>query len=201
VTAELEVPEAGTEGVIVCEGGFTGGWSLYAHQGRLKYCYNVCGALYFYVGADTPLPAGSHQVRMEFTYDGNGFGKGGEVALYLDGNKIGEGRVERTHPFAFSLDETADVGVDLGSPVSQDYKPIDNAFTGRVKWVQIDIDEAAVDPDHTISPAERFHLAMAVQQANGSSAYAPHAAVPGAKAQDVPRRRSVEWRGGRAPPR
>jgi fructose-specific component phosphotransferase system IIB-like protein len=80
-----------------------------------------------------------------------------------DGNKIGEGRVERTHPFAFSLDETADVGVDLGSPVSQDYKPMDNAFTGKVRWVQIDTDEAAQDPDHTISPAERFHLAMATQ--------------------------------------
>jgi arylsulfatase len=163
VTAELEVPEAGAEGVVMCIGGRTGGWSLYAHQGRLKYCYNVCGALYFHVTSDTPLSPGTHQVRMEFAYDGGGYGKGGDVALYLDGTKTGEGRVERTHPFAFSLDETADVGVDLGSPVSEDYKAADNAFTGKVKWVQIDTDEAAQDPDHTISPAERFHLAMAVQ--------------------------------------
>jgi arylsulfatase len=85
VTAELEVPEAGAEGVVMCIGGRTGGWSLYAHQGRLKYCYNVCGALYFHVTSDTPVPPGTHQVRMEFAYDGGGYGKGGDVVLYLDG--------------------------------------------------------------------------------------------------------------------
>jgi hypothetical protein len=100
---------------------------------------------------------------MEFAYDGDGVGKGGDVSLYVDGSKAGEGRVERTHPFAFSLDETADVGVDLGAPVSEDYPAADNAFTGTVNWVQIDIDEAAEDPDHTIKGAERFSLAMAQQ--------------------------------------
>jgi arylsulfatase A-like enzyme len=163
VTAEIEVPDDGAQGVIIAQGGSTGGWSLYAHEGRLKYCYNVCGALYFYVAADSALPPGTHQARMEFTYDGGGYGKGGKVELFVDGSKVGEGRVERTHPFAFSLDETADVGADLGSAVSEDYKPAKNAFTGKVKWVEIDVDEAAVDPDHTVSPAERFHLAMAVQ--------------------------------------
>jgi hypothetical protein len=52
------------------------------------YCNNLCGAQYFYVGADTPLPAGTHQVRMEFTYDGNGFGRGGQVGPYLEGKWI-----------------------------------------------------------------------------------------------------------------
>jgi arylsulfatase len=163
VTADLEIPEEDVKGVIFCQGGRTGGWSIYAHEGRLKYCYNVCGALYFYVETGEPLPAGSHQVRMEFAYDGGGVGKGGDVSLYVDGSKVGEGRVERTHPFAFSLDETADVGVDLGAPVSEDYPAQDNAFTGTVNWVQIDIDEAAEDPDHTIMGAERFSLAMAQQ--------------------------------------
>jgi arylsulfatase len=163
VTAEIEVPDEGAQGVIIAQGGSTGGWSLYAHEGRLKYCYNVCGALSFYVTAVSVLPAGTRQVRMEFTYDGGGYGKGGNVELYVDGTKVGEGRVERTHPFAFSLDETADVGADLGSVVSEDYQPAKNAFTGKVNWVEIDVDEAAADPDHTISPAERFHLAMAQQ--------------------------------------
>jgi arylsulfatase len=163
VTAQVELPDAKAQGVIIAQGGSTGGWSLYAHKDRLKYCYNVCGALYFYVTAEKTVPAGEHQVRMEFTYDGGGYGKGGNVELYVDGAKVGEGRVERTHPFTFSLDETADVGMDLASPVSQDYGPSDNAFNGKVNWVQIDIDEAAEDPDHTVSPEERFNLAMARQ--------------------------------------
>jgi arylsulfatase len=163
VTAAIDAPEASAEGVIISQGGSTGGWSLYVHDGKLKYCYNVCGAVYFYVTADDPLPSGTHQIRMEFTYDGDGYGKGGAVDLYVDGSKVGEGRVERTHPFTFSLDETTDVGCDLGSPVSEDYSAGDNEFTGKVEWVQIDIDAAAPDPDHTISPAERFQLAMAQQ--------------------------------------
>jgi arylsulfatase len=100
---------------------------------------------------------------MEFTYDGGGYGKGGTAALYLDGTEIGRGRVERTHPFAFSLDETTDVGMDCGSAVSEDYEPGRNEFNGNVRWVQIDIDAAAEDPDHTISAAERLHLAFAQQ--------------------------------------
>jgi arylsulfatase len=163
VTAEITVPEAGVRGVIIAQGGNFGGWSLYAHDGRLKYCYNVVGAKHFYIASDAPLPVGTHQARMEFAYDGGGYGKGGRVDLYVDGIKVGEGRVERTHAFLFSMDETADVGVDLGSPVSEDYAAADNAFTGKVNWVQVDTDTAAQDPDHTINAEERFHLAMARQ--------------------------------------
>jgi hypothetical protein len=149
--------------VIVAQGGSTGGWALYAHEGHLKYGYNFVGAKYFYTAADTPLPAGTHQVRMEFAYDGGGVGKGGTVTLYLDGDKVGEGRVERTHWGIFSMDETAEVGSDAGAPVSEDYGPTANQFTGKVNWVQIDVDAAAEDLDHLISPEERFHLAMAKQ--------------------------------------
>jgi hypothetical protein len=164
VTAELEVIDDGpAKGVIVAQGGNTGGWSLYAHEGRLKYCCNVVGANYYYVSADEPLTAGSHQVRMEFAYDGGGFGKGGDVSLYLDGKNVGSGRVERTHPFLFSFDETTDVGADLGAPVSEDYAATGNAFSGRVNWVEIDIDEAAKDPDHTVNAEQRFQHAMARQ--------------------------------------
>jgi len=81
--------------------------------------------------APTNLPAGKHQVRMEFTYDGGGLGKGASVALYVDGNKAAEGRITRTHAFLFSMDETMDVGCDVGEPVSEDYGPRGNAFTAR----------------------------------------------------------------------
>jgi arylsulfatase len=100
---------------------------------------------------------------MEFAYDGGGLGKGATITLYLDGKPVGQGRVERTHAFSFSMDETTDIGSDAGAPVSQDYEPTNNEFTGKVNWVQIDVDKAAEDLDHLISPEERFQLAMAKQ--------------------------------------
>lgn len=163
VTAEIEVPESGAAGVIVAQGGNNGGWSLYAHEGRLKYHYNVLGALRFDVTADSALPAGRYQARMEFAYDGGGHGKGADITLFVDGKAVGKGRVERTHSFAFTLDETLEIGRDMGEPVSEDYGSRNNAFNGRVQWVQIDIDEAAADKDHLIAPEERFRLAMVRQ--------------------------------------
>jgi arylsulfatase len=163
VTAELEIPPSGARGVIAAHGGHMGGWSLHAQEGRLKYHYNFLGLQRADVTATTPLPAGTHQVRMEFAYDGGGLGKGAGVTLYVDGRKVGDGRVARTHAFLFSMDETMDVGCDVGEPVSPDYGPRDNAFSGKVNWVRIDIDAAAADADHLIAPEERFKIAMARQ--------------------------------------
>ena len=163
ITAEIDVPESGAAGVIVAQGGSTGGWALYAHEGALRYAYNFTGARMYKIASDTPLPAGTHQVRVEFAYDGGGIGKGGDVTLHLDGAQVGQGRVERTHWGIFSMDETTEVGSDAGAPVSDDYGTADNAFAGQVAWVQLDIDEAAEDLDHLISAQERFRLAMAKQ--------------------------------------
>ena len=163
LTAEVVVPDARAEGVIFAWGGLTGGFSLYAKDGKLKYCYNFLGLNHFFVEGAKRIPAGKHQVRMEFAYDGGGPAKGGTVSLYTDGEKVGEGRVEMTEPFAFSADETADVGVEEGSPVSPDYGPRGNAFNGQVNWVEIDVDKAALDEDHVLSGAERFRVAMALQ--------------------------------------
>jgi arylsulfatase len=163
VTAELAIPSSGVKGVIAAHGGHMGGWSLYAHEGRLKYHYNFVGLLHFDVTAGSTLPPGAHQVRMEFSYDGGGLGKGAGIALYVDGAKVGEGRVARTHAFLFSMDETMDIGCEVGEPVSPDYGPRGNAFSGTIKWVQIDIDAAAKDADHLIGAEERFQLAMARQ--------------------------------------
>ncbi|WP_305067744.1 arylsulfatase [Lysobacter sp. KIS68-7] len=163
VTAEVEVPSNGAKGVIAAHGGHMGGWSLYAHDGKLKYHYNFLGLLRFEVEAGSTLPTGKHQVRMEFDYDGGGLGKGAGITLYVDGTKVGEGRVARTHAYLFSMDETMDVGCEAGEPVSEDYGPTDNAFNGTIHWVQIDIDAAAADADHMIGAEERYRLAMARQ--------------------------------------
>ena len=93
VTAEIDVPASGAEGVIIAQGANIGGWSLYAKGGKLKYCYNLGGVQHFYVEAASPMPAGEHQVRMEFAYAGGGLGKGGKVTLYIDGKKVGEGDI------------------------------------------------------------------------------------------------------------
>jgi arylsulfatase A-like enzyme len=163
VTAEIVVPEGGASGVILSQGGAFGGFALYASQGRLAYCYNLVGLQRFKVYGDGAIPAGEHQVRMEFTYDDGGLGKGGAVTLFVDGEQVGQGRVEATVPMLFSGDETTDVGSDTATPVSDDYGSRESEFTGRVRWVQLDIDEAAEDVDHLISPEERLQIAMARQ--------------------------------------
>jgi arylsulfatase len=163
VTAEILVPDAGAEGVIIAQGGAFAGWSLYTRNGRPKYCYNLLGLQRFKVEGDGVIPPGEHQVRMEFAYDGGGLAKGGTVTLYLDGAEVGEGRVEATVPMIFSGDETADVGSDTASPVSDDYDDEDSVFTGTVNWVQIDLGEDAEDADHLITPDERLRVAMARQ--------------------------------------
>jgi len=163
VTAQIVVPDSGAQGVLIAQGGAFGGWSLYATGGRPAYCYNLFGLQRFKVYGDKPIPAGEHQVRMEFAYDGGGLAKGGAVTLFIDGEKVGQGRVEATQPMLFSPDETTDLGSDSATPVSDDYGPKDSAFTGRVRWIEIDLGEDAQDTDHLISPEERLRIAMARQ--------------------------------------
>ena len=163
VTAQIVVPDDGAHGVIIAQGGAFGGWSLYAKDGTPVYCYNLFGLQRFKVTGDGPIPPGEHQVRMEFAYDGGGLAKGGTATLYLDGTRIGQGRIDATEPMLFSADETTDLGSDTATPVSDDYGPRGSRFTGRVRWVQLDIDEAAEDVDHLITPEERLRIAMARQ--------------------------------------
>jgi arylsulfatase A-like enzyme len=161
VTAEIEIPEGGGQGVIIAQGGAFGGWALYLIGGTPRYCYNVLGLQRFTIAGTTPAPSGTHQVRAEFAYDGGGLGKGGTVTLYIDGEPAGEGRVEATVPMLFSADETTDLGVDTASPVSDDYTPQQSVFTGTVNWVQIDLGDD--DHDHLITPEQRLQVAMSKQ--------------------------------------
>ena len=163
VTADLHVPEGGASGVIVAQGGAFGGWTLYLVDGRPAYCYNLFGIQRFTVRGDEPVPAGDHQVRVEFAYDGGGLGKGGTADLYLDGTKVGTGRVDATVPLCFSADETLDVGSDTATPVSDDYDTRGSVFTGRIRRVQIDLGADAEDNDHLITPEERMRIATARQ--------------------------------------
>ncbi len=161
VTAEVVLPGGNTNGVIIAQGGEFGGWSLYAKDGQLKYCYNLFGLHRFTTGSTALLPAGKHQVRMEFAYAGGGLAKGGRVTLYVDGQPVGEGQIPATQPMAFSMDETCDVGRETGSAVSDDYTAETSRFNGTINWIQLD--QGADDHDHLISPEERLTVAMARQ--------------------------------------
>ncbi|MFI2752117.1 hypothetical protein ACGIF2_01640 [Cellulomonas sp. P22] len=108
ITAKVNVPAGGAEGVIIAQGGRFGGWCLYAKDGKAKFVYNVLGIQEF-AEAATAIPEGKHQVRMEFAF-GGGLAKGGNVSLYYDGNAVGTGRVGMTQPVVFSADETTDIG-------------------------------------------------------------------------------------------
>jgi arylsulfatase len=158
--AEIEINGEVADGTIIAQGGTFGGWGLYAKDGKPEYCYNYFGLERTVVLANRDIPSGKHQVRAEFNYDGGGLGKGATISLYLDGQKVAEGRVEHTHPMMFSGDETTDVGVELGSKVGDGQAP-GTPFTGAVHWVQIDL--GADDHDHLISTEERVRIAMARQ--------------------------------------
>jgi arylsulfatase len=121
----------------------------------------VLGLQEFTTSADTPVPEGTHQVRMEFGYDGGGLAKGGDVTLYYDGVAVGTGRVGATQPMIFSADETTDIGRESGTTVTADYTAQTSKFTGTINWVQLDL--GADDNDHFIDPEERLRIAMSIQ--------------------------------------
>ena len=142
------------------QGGRFGGWTVYFKDGQARFVYNTLGIHEYPTAADTAISAGTHQVRMEFAYDGGGLAKGGDVTLFYDGTAIGTGRVETTHPMIFSADET-DIGQETGTTVTPDYTARDSRFTGKINWVQLDV--GTDDHDHFIEPEERLRIAMARQ--------------------------------------
>jgi arylsulfatase len=139
ITADVEIPAGGANGVILAQAGRFGGWSLYLKEGKPTYCYNYLGLEQFRVSAPEALAAGKTTVRMNFDYDGGGIGKGGMATILVNGKEVASGRIERTQGMMFSADETAGVGQDDATPVTTDYKERDNAFTGKILKVTVDV--------------------------------------------------------------
>ncbi len=146
LTIDLELsPEA--EGVLVAQGGRFGGWSLYVHDGRLHYCYNLCGIDITYVRSSVLESFGRSTATLDFVYDGQGVGKGGDVVLGLHGRPIGEGRIPRTTAYIFSQDETFDIGMDRGTPVTEEYGDMSaNKYTGAIHTVRVDFGDDSLAP-------------------------------------------------------
>lgn len=138
VTAEVEIPQSGANGVLLAQGGRFGGWSLYMKDGKPVYTYNLVGTERTTAAAPRALAAGRATIALDFVYDGGGLGKGGFAALSVNGQKVAEAPVPRTTPFIFSADEGADVGMDRDTPVTEDYKQDDNKFTGKIVKITIE---------------------------------------------------------------
>ena len=148
--------------MIIAQGGRFGGWALYAKDGKAKFVYNVLGIQEFATEADAPIPAGTHQVRMEFTYDGGGLAKGGDVTLYHDGSR---GHRPRRRDPADGLLRRRDDRHRLRVRHDRQRRLLrpTSRFTGKINWVQIDLGDD--DHDHFIDPEERLRVAMARQKA------------------------------------
>ena len=141
ITAEVEIPQSGANGVILAQAGRFGGWSLYLKDGKPTYTYNWLGLQRYDVAAPSPLAAGKATIRYEFAYDGDGRGKGGTGTLFVNGKNVATGRIAQTQANFFSADEGADVGVDEGTPVTEGYA-VPAKFTGTIYKVTIDLKEA-----------------------------------------------------------
>ncbi|MFA5906238.1 MAG: sulfatase-like hydrolase/transferase, partial [Desulfobacula sp.] len=140
ITAEVDIPMKGAKGVILSQGGRFGGWSLYLKDGKPAYTYNWLGLNQYTVIAQDALPAGKATVRFEFAYDGGGYGKGGTGTIFVNGKKIGQGKIENTEGYVVFGD--ADVGEDGATPVIENYGvPAPYSFTGKIDKVTISIKE------------------------------------------------------------
>jgi len=141
ITAEVEVLEGvKANGAIIVQGGRFGGWALYVKDGVPAYDYNFLGMQRFTVSGKEKSGPGKHTIRFEFDYDGGGLAKGGLGKLFVDDKKVAEGRIERTQPMIFSADETADVGIDLATPVVESIgSEAKSRFTGKIPGVTVEV--------------------------------------------------------------
>jgi hypothetical protein len=134
------VPAGGAHGTIIAQGGRFGGWSLYVKNGVPAYDYNFLGLQRTSITSTRKLAPGKAELRFQFDYDGGGPGKGGKGTLFVNGEKVAESRIPATQPGIFSADETADVGIDLGTPVVEAIGAEEKSrFTGRIPKVTIDV--------------------------------------------------------------
>jgi len=140
ITAEVEVPQGGGNGTIIAQGGRFGGWSLYVKNGVPTYDYNYLGLQRTSVAAAKPLAPGKATIRFDFAYDGGGPGKGGMGTLFVNDEKVAEGRIANTQAGIFSADETADIGIDLGTPVVEAIgSEAKSRFNGKIPKVTVQV--------------------------------------------------------------
>jgi arylsulfatase len=160
ITAEVEIPKNGANGVILAQAGRFGGWSLYLMGGKPMYTYNFLGLQRYTIAAKQAVPAGKATIRFEFAYDGGGLGKGGTGTIFVNGKKVATGRVEKTQFAVYSADEGADVGSDEGTPVTEAYK-VPFKFTSKITQVTIELKEMKAS---AVKEADQAHREAALKK-------------------------------------
>jgi arylsulfatase len=147
ITADVVIPDAGADGVLVTQGGRFGGYALLVMNGvpEFDYAYSNQPQHKYRVAAKEKLAPGKHTITLDFKYDGPGMGKGGTGTLSVDGKQVAQGKIERTIPIRFSLDETFDVGKDTGTPVVEDYvSKMPFEFTGELTKVVVQLGKSGL---------------------------------------------------------
>ena len=140
ITADVEAPQGGGNGTLIAQGGRFGGWSLYVKDGVPAYDYNFLGMTRTSIASVKPLATGKSTVKFDFAYDGGGMGKGGIGTLYVNGEQVAQRRIDHTQGAIFSADETADVGIDLGTPVVEAIgAEAKSRFTGRIPKLTVEV--------------------------------------------------------------
>ncbi len=123
INASIEVDD-NNSGMIFTQGGNTAGWAFYMLDGAVYFSHNYIDLNRYIIKSDSKVPAGKHELKVDFAYDGGEeMGKDGSVNIYLDDKKIGNGKIDKTTPFRYSMDETQDIGIDRGTPVDNNYQP------------------------------------------------------------------------------
>jgi arylsulfatase len=137
MTAEVELKDGKSNGVIISQAGRFGGWVLYMKGGKVHHEYNLFGLEWTNIASPNALASGKHEIKYEFIIDAPKPGSGGKCILYVDGAKVAEGHIPKTEPFVYSADEGVDVGVDNETNVSNDYKERENKFNGKIHKITV----------------------------------------------------------------
>jgi arylsulfatase len=138
LTADIDVPEEGADGMIVTQGGLVGGYGLYLREGKPTFVYNYLAIDRPTIAGTDPLPAGNSTLEVDFAYHGSAgeVGKGATVTVKVNGAEVAKGELEKTIPIQISLGEGLDVGMDVGSAVDFTYQP-PFTFTGGIEQVTV----------------------------------------------------------------
>ena len=147
ITADVDIPAGGADGVLVTQGGRFGGYALLVMDDKPEFAYAFSQQAQnkYRVASDEKLTPGKHIIKLDFDYDGPGRGKSGTGTLSVDGKQVAQGKIEHTIPTRVSLDETFDVGLDTGTPVIEDYEPMmPFKFTGTLNKIVIELGKSGL---------------------------------------------------------
>lgn len=138
ITADVVLSKDHEHGIVLTQGGLSGGYALLFEDGKPAFHYNFLDIAHYEIAVKDAIAPGKHTIILDFKYDGGGLGRGGIGTISVDGKQVAQGRIDRTVPIRFSIDETFDVGEDTGTPVSENYD-VPFKFTGQIEKVVVDL--------------------------------------------------------------